>query len=63
MKLLVSALEPSSNIHLREVLKYGKDIELIGIFDSTLGKSTYLDTNLQWAVNWVFGRIVDLRKI
>jgi lipid-A-disaccharide synthase len=44
MKLLVSALEPSSNIHLREVLRYGKDIELIGIFDSTLGNPLY-DTN------------------
>ncbi len=41
MKLLVSSLEPSSNIHLREVLKYGKDIELIGIFDSTLGNPLY----------------------
>jgi lipid-A-disaccharide synthase len=41
MKLLVSALEPSSNIHLKELLKYTKDIELIGIFDSSLGTPLY----------------------
>ncbi len=37
MKLLVSALEPSSNLHLREVLKHTNDIELLGIFDKSLG--------------------------
>ena len=37
MKLLVSALEPSSNLHLKEVLKHSKDIELLGIFDKSLG--------------------------
>ena len=37
MKLLVSALEPSSNLHLKEVLKHTKDIELLGIFDKSLG--------------------------
>ena len=36
MKILVSALEPSSNLHLSEVLKHTKDIELLGIFDSSL---------------------------
>jgi len=42
MKLLVSALEPSSNIHLKEVLKYiDKEIELVGIFDSRLGTPHY----------------------
>ena len=38
MKLLVSALEPSSNLHLKEVLKHTKEIELLGIFDKSLGK-------------------------
>ena len=38
MKLLVSALEPSSNLHLREVLKYLPDVELLGIFDQSLGE-------------------------
>jgi len=36
MKLLVSALEPSSNLHLKEVLKYTKNIELLGIFDKNI---------------------------
>ncbi len=38
MRLLVSALEPSSNLHLREVLKHTRDIELAGIFESSMGK-------------------------
>ncbi|MFK5976479.1 MAG: lipid-A-disaccharide synthase [Sulfurovum sp.] len=41
MKLLVSALEPSSNLHLREILKQykdSKDIELLGIFDKSIDK-------------------------
>ncbi len=41
MKLLVSALEPSSNLHLKEVLKYTNDIELLGIFDKSLGTPLY----------------------
>jgi len=41
MRILVSALEPSSNLHLKEVLKYTKDIELIGIFDKSLGSPLY----------------------
>jgi len=41
MRVLVSALEPSSNLHLKEVLKYTKDIELIGIFDKSLGSPLY----------------------
>ncbi len=41
MKILVSALEPSSNLHLKEVLKHTKDIELLGIFDKSLGTPLY----------------------
>ncbi|MEA3491239.1 MAG: lipid-A-disaccharide synthase [Campylobacterota bacterium] len=41
MKLLVSALEPSSNLHLKEALKEIQDIELMGIFDSSLGDPLY----------------------
>ncbi|MBN2721896.1 MAG: lipid-A-disaccharide synthase [Campylobacterales bacterium] len=37
MKLLVSALEPSSNLHLQEMLKHTKNIELMGIFSASLG--------------------------
>lgn len=42
MKVLVSALEPSSNLHLKEVLKHNNNLELTGIFDKSLG-SPYLD--------------------
>ena len=39
MKLLVSALEHSANVHLKSLQKeLHKDVEFIGIFDSTLGK-------------------------
>ncbi|HHH37553.1 MAG TPA: lipid-A-disaccharide synthase [Epsilonproteobacteria bacterium] len=41
MKLLVSALEPSSNLHLKEVLKHTRDVELLGIFDKSLGHPLY----------------------
>ena len=41
MKILVSALEPSSNLHLKEVLKHTQDIELLGIFDKSLGNPLY----------------------
>lgn len=41
MKILVSALEPSSNLHLKELLKHTEDIELIGIFDKNLGNPLY----------------------
>ena len=41
MKLLVSALEPSSNLHLKEVLKHTNDVELLGIFDKSLGSPLY----------------------
>ncbi|MEA3383850.1 MAG: lipid-A-disaccharide synthase [Campylobacterota bacterium] len=42
MKLLVSALETSSNIHLKALKKeLDDDIELIGIFDKELGSPTY----------------------
>jgi len=41
MKLLISALETSSNIHLKEVVKYLDGVELFGIFDSSIAKPTY----------------------
>jgi lipid-A-disaccharide synthase len=42
MKLLVSALETSSNLHLKELKKYLNDsIELVGIFDKSLGMPNY----------------------
>ncbi len=41
MKLLVSALEPSSNLHLKEVLGHLSGVELLGIFESSLGNPLY----------------------
>ena len=37
MKLLVSALEPSANAHLKPILNGLKDVELCGIFDEVFG--------------------------
>ncbi len=41
MKILVSALEPSSNLHLKEILKHTQNVELLGIFDKSLGTPHY----------------------
>lgn len=42
MKILVSALEASSNIHLKALHSHlDSKVELLGIFDSTLGKPAY----------------------
>jgi lipid-A-disaccharide synthase len=41
VKLLVSALEPSSNLHLKEMLKHLEEVELMGIFDCSLGEPLY----------------------
>lgn len=38
MKLLVSALEPSANLHLEPLLKALENCELFGIFDERFGK-------------------------
>lgn len=40
MKLLVSALEPSANLHLEPLLK-GLDVELEGIYDTRFGNPLY----------------------
>lgn len=51
MKLLVSALEPSSNLHLASLLKHlGDKVELLGIFDKNLGFGTPLYTPDQFSV-------------
>ncbi|MEA1915806.1 MAG: lipid-A-disaccharide synthase [Campylobacterota bacterium] len=42
MKILVSALETSANVHLKELLKHlPKDVELSGIFDKNMGDPNY----------------------
>lgn len=44
-KILVSALEPSSNVHLRELKQHLPNIEFIGIFDEDLGTPLYSPKN------------------
>ncbi len=47
MKLLVCAMETSSNIHLKELKKYlHDDVELLGVFDNELGDPLYDLTHL-----------------
>ena len=41
MKLLVSALEPSSNLHLKALYPHLENVELCGIFDESLGDPLY----------------------
>ena len=64
MKLLVSALEPSSNLHLREVLKHidshDGNIELLGIFDKRIDKGTPLYDISQMAI---MGVVDALKKL
>ena len=59
MKLLVCALETSSNIHLKALLEeLDSSIELVGIFDNKLGKPTYDITQLA-----VMGFVDVLKKL
>ena len=47
MKLLVCAMETSSNVHLKELKKYlNDDVELLGVFDKELGNPLYDLTHL-----------------
>lgn len=41
MKLLVSALEPSANVHLKFLLEAMEGVEIAGIFDRRLGEPLY----------------------
>ena len=61
MKLLVSAIEPSANLHLREVLKHTKEIELIGIFDKRIDAGTPLYDITQMAIMGVVDAVKKLR--
>lgn len=59
MKLLVCAMETSSNIHLKELKKYlNDDIELVGVFDKELGNPLYDLTALA-----IMGIVDALKKI
>ncbi|MDQ7083578.1 MAG: lipid-A-disaccharide synthase [Sulfurovum sp.] len=60
MKILVSALEPSSNLHLKEVLKHTQDVELIGIFAKGIDEGTPLYDISQMAIMGVVDAITKL---
>ena len=61
MKLLVSALEPSSNLHLKEVLKHMHDVKLMGIFDKSIKQGTPLYDISEMAVMGVVDALKKLR--
>ena len=59
MKLLVCAMEASSNIHLKELKKYlSDDVELYGVFDKELGNPLYDLTSLA-----IMGFVDALKKL
>ena len=59
MKILVCAMEASSNIHLKELKKYlDEDIELVGVFDKELGNPLYDLTALA-----IMGIVDALKKL
>ncbi|XPV68820.1 MAG: lipid-A-disaccharide synthase [Halarcobacter sp.] len=59
MKILVSALETSSNIHLKELKKYlSKSVEFQGVFDKDLGEPLYDLSHLA-----IMGFVDALKKI
>ncbi|HIP29161.1 MAG TPA: lipid-A-disaccharide synthase [Sulfurovum sp.] len=60
MKLLVSALEPSSNLHLKELLKHTKNVELLGIFDKNITKGIPLYDISEMAIMGVVDAIKKL---
>lgn len=61
MKLLVSALEPSSNLHLKEVLKHSSDVELLGIFDKNIEEGTPAHDISEMAIMGVVDALKKLR--
>jgi len=61
MKILVSALEPSSNLHLKEVLKHTQNVELIGIFDKNIENGTPLYDISEMAIIGVVDALKKLR--
>jgi lipid-A-disaccharide synthase len=61
MKILVSALEPSSNLHLKEVLKHTQNIELSGIFDKHITQGIPLYDISEMAIMGVVDALKKLR--
>lgn len=61
MKLLVSALEPSSNLHLKALLIHTQNIELIGIFDKEIQEGEPLYDISQMAIMGIVDALKKLR--
>jgi lipid-A-disaccharide synthase len=61
MKLLVSALEPSSNLHLKEVLKHTQGLELTGIFSNSIEESSPLHDISEMAIMGIVDALKKLR--
>jgi lipid-A-disaccharide synthase len=60
MNILVSALEPSANLHLKEVLKHIDSYKLTGIFDESLGEPLY--SQKEFSVMGIFDVIPKIKK-
>lgn len=60
MKLLVSALEPSANLHLEPILEGLEKYEIFGIFDERLGKP--LMSSKQFSIMGFLDAIPKIRK-
>jgi lipid-A-disaccharide synthase len=61
MKLLVSAIEPSSNVHLTELLKHMEGVKLLGVYDASLSESKPLYDISQMAIMGVVDAIKKIR--
>lgn len=62
-KILVSALEPSSNLHLKALYPYLDDVELCGIFDESLGVPLYSPKEFSvMGIKDVIGKIFSAKE-
>lgn len=59
-KLLVSSLEPSANLHLKQILDILKDKEIIGIYDKSFGNPLY--DSSEFSVMGFFEVFAKLKK-
>jgi len=64
MKILISALEPSSNLHLKELLKYLPNVKICGIFDKNLAGEQLFDMSQFSVMGFVdvFKKIIFFKK-
>ncbi len=63
MKILVSALEPSSNLHLKALYPHLGDVEICGIFDESLGTPLYSPKEFSvMGIKDVIGKIFSAKE-